>query len=100
MHFATSVGALYGVMAIVATEATFLALARVSVVVHNGVHLHRGMATRLRTIQSVAAARAVIVPNALVEVAPKIGVPGPLLVIVSTWHRSLPWGSSPGGSNL
>ncbi len=78
-------------MAIVATEATFLALARVSVVVHDGVHLHRGTATRSRTIQSVAAARAVVVPDALVEIAPKIGVSGPLLVVVSTWHWSLLW---------
>ncbi len=91
MHFATSVGAFYGVMVIVATEATFLALARVSVVVHNCVHLHRRTAPLPWTIQSVAATRAVIVSNALVEIAPKVRVPGPLLVIVSTWRWSLPW---------
>ncbi len=91
MHFATSVGAFRGVMVVVATEATFLALARISVVIHDGVHLHGGTATQSRAIQSVAAARAVVVPDALVEVAPKIGVSGPLLVIVSMWHQSLPW---------
>ncbi len=91
MCFAASVGAFHGVMAIVATEVTFLALARVSVVVHDGVHLHRGTATQSWTIQSVAAARAVVMPNALVEIAPKIRVSGPLLVVISTWHRSLPW---------
>ena len=78
-------------MAVVATEATFLALARISIVIHDGVHFHRGMATRSRAIQSVAAARAVVVSNALVEVTPKIGVSGPLLVVVSMWRQSLPW---------
>ncbi len=91
MRFPTSVGALCSVVAIVATEAAFLALARISVVVDNGVHLHRGMAARPQTIQSIAAARAVVMPNALVEIAPKIGVPGPLLVVVGTWRWSLPW---------
>ncbi len=85
MRFATSVGALYSVMAIVATEATFLALARVPVAVRNGVHLHRRTAPLPRTIHSVAATHAVVMPDALVEIAPKIGVPGPLLVVVSTW---------------
>ncbi len=78
-------------MAIVATEATFLALARVSVVVHNCVHLHRRTAPLPRTIHSVAVTRAVVVPNALVEIAPKTGVPGPLLVVISTWRWSLLW---------
>ncbi len=78
-------------MAVVATEATFLALARISIVIHDGVHLHGGTATQLQAIQSVAAAHAVIVPDALVEVAPKIGVSGPLLVVISTWRQSLPW---------
>ncbi len=91
MHFATSVGAFHGVVAIVATEATFLALARVPVVVLDCVHPHRRTAPLSRAIHSVAVARAVIVPNTLVESAPKIGVPGPLLVIVSMWRWSLPW---------
>ena len=90
-RFATSVGAFHGVVAIVATEATFLALARVPVVVLDCVHPHRRTAPLSQTIHSVAAARAVVMPNALVEITPKIGVPGPLLVIISTWCWSLLW---------
>ena len=91
MHFATSVGAFHGVVAIVATEAAFLALARVPVVVLDCVHLHGRTAALSRTIHSVTATCAIIMPNALVEIAPKIGVSGPLLVVISTWCWSLPW---------
>ncbi len=89
-HFATSVGAFHSVVAIVATEAAFLALARVPVVVLDGVHLHGRTAALLWTIHSVTATHAIVMPNTLVEIAPKIGVSGTLLVIVSTWHWSLP----------
>ncbi len=77
-------------MAVVATKAAFLALARVSVVVNKSFHLHRRTAAQPRTIQPVAAARAIIVPDDLVKIAPKIGVSGALLIVIGMWSRSFP----------
>ncbi len=69
-------------MAVVAAKATFLARARIPVMVNESFHLNRGAATLSWTIHSVTATCAGIVSDDLVEITPKVRVSGALQFIV------------------
>ncbi len=78
-------------MLIIAAKTTFLALARVVVMILKCFHFDGRMAPGPRAVEMVAVAHAIIVTNNLMKITPKIRVSGVQLDVLGVWCWSFPW---------